>query len=113
MVTELIGAELDAAVADAEGVYWFGAGDSIMTHGFDGPGSMQRYSPSTEWSQGGPIIERERIDVEHCDNRGDDAWYENNAPSDEPWRAFCGFEAYRYGATPLIAAMRAFVASKT
>lgn len=56
------------------------------------------YSPSTDWSQGGPIIEREGIflDPAHA--------YPN-------WSAiFAGNE--HYGPTPLIAAMRCYVASK-
>jgi hypothetical protein len=66
-----------------------------------------RFKPSTDWAQGGPIIERERISIEHMAGAGDggtDVWVatriENPAFSEEQ------------GATPLIAAMRCFVASK-
>jgi len=53
------------------------------------------YSPSTNWAQGGPIIERERIDVQ---------------PDTYPtWSADRG---HITGPTPLIAAMRCYVASK-
>ena len=69
---------------------------------------LETYTPSTDWAQGGPIIEREKIctSTEHGD----------------PWRArlsraaltFDG-RAYSYhhaeGPTPLIAAMRCYVAS--
>jgi len=53
---------------------------------------------STDWSQGGPIIEREKIatDYDH------DVW---NA-------AKYGLSWYVGGPTPLIAAMRCYVASK-
>ena len=58
------------------------------------------YSPSTDWSQGGPIIEREKIalapDIHHT-----------------RWSATLRGEAYIYWAqTPLIAACRCYVASK-
>jgi hypothetical protein len=56
------------------------------------------YSPSTDWAQGGPIIERERIDV----------LYEH----DLRWIAVPQKGIESYGPTPLIAAMRCFVASK-
>ena len=54
-------------------------------------------SPSTDWAQGGPIIEREEICV--------------LAPVRGLWR---GRKEGRtqYGPTPLIAAMRCYVASK-
>lgn len=57
---------------------------------------------STEWAQGGPIIGREKFDVqwqgnEHCRVAYD--WL------DEPY-------CEGFGPTPLIAAMRCFVASK-
>lgn len=55
---------------------------------------------STDWSEGGPIIEREGIDL----------W--SKAFSGEPmtWRAQLGNEMH--GPTPLIAAMRCYVASR-
>lgn len=55
------------------------------------------YSPSTDWRQGGPIIERERIELEHDGF----AW----------WARITADEDF-HGPTPLIAAMRCFVASK-
>lgn len=66
------------------------------------------WSPSTNWSQGGPIIERERIDII---NNGSE-WA---AGFDvEQWQVAMGVGLPRiaYGPTPLIAAMRAYVASK-
>ena len=56
--------------------------------------------PSTNWAQGGPIIEREKIATQF--------WV-----SEDAWEALIkgGFFA-SYGPTPLIAAMRAYVASK-
>jgi len=56
-------------------------------------------SPSTNWAHGGPIIEREGIEV--------------IPPHDdiELWEARIAYYEY-YGPTPLIAAMRCYVASK-
>ena len=83
--SELIGKALNWAVAECEDVYCF-----------DGS-----YTPSTNWAQGGPIIEREWVDL-HCVN-------------DSLWEAECpapGGLAMQNGPTPLIAAMRCYVASK-
>ena len=52
---------------------------------------------STDWAQGGPIIEREKIGLLPSGN----AYYERD-----------GGTYYSYGDTPLIAAMRCYVASK-
>ena len=61
---------------------------------------------STDWAQGGPIIERERIAVV----------YEPSMVYDDScrWKALwaMGDEAHEFGPTPLIAAMRCYVASK-
>lgn len=63
------------------------------------------YSPTTNWAHGGPIIERERISIEYMPGAGDaglDVWVatriEGPAVSEEQ------------GPTPLIAAMRCYVA---
>lgn len=53
---------------------------------------------STDWAFGGPIIERERIDV----------LYEH----DLRWIAVPQKGIESYGPTPLVAAMRCYVASK-
>ena len=61
------------------------------------------YTPSTDWAQGGPIIERERIEICHLNNgewRGQ--LYEEGI--DKMHR--------EYGDTPLIAAMRCYVVAK-
>lgn len=66
------------------------------------------YAPSTSWQEGGPIIEREEIGIRR------------NAPCSDgrQWEASGSITAkgagYRwgYGPTPLIAAMRCYVASK-
>lgn len=61
-------------------------------------GDKPRYSPSTSWSQGGPIIEREGIGLVPKANG-------------EQWSA--GIDQFITGGdTALIAAMRCYVASK-
>lgn len=65
----------------------------------------QLFRPSTDWEHGGRLIERERINIvtkSNPDMGGNDwiAMFPRN------------FHARGWGRTPLIAAMRAFVASK-
>lgn len=88
--SELQGAALDWAVAKCEGVI---KGDALDI-GFILEGG---YTPSTDWAQGGPIIERERINT----------WNEGY-----DWEASRFGEHIVWGNTPLIAAMRCYVASK-
>jgi hypothetical protein len=89
-VAELEGALLDAAVWLAMGV----TPEKVAEHG----GAPQY---STKWERGGPIIERERIEL-------------HTGSADHPyWEAICGAQDVQAGGpTPLIAAMRAYVASK-
>jgi len=63
-------------------------------------GSAPAYS--TDWAQGGPIIERERIDVMWCGDR----WCAYTMTPDKE------AQLQTEGTTPLIAAMRGYVASK-
>ena len=84
--SELTGAALDWAVDKAQGRFCLYPYDSY----------------STDWSQGGPIIEREAIQLTPDEYAGTWAAYMTNAG--EPYEGT--------GTTPLIAAMRCFVASK-
>ena len=99
-VNFLAGPALDWAVAmcepdDTLGVYFDDQTGEALVHD-DWP-DFQQYTPSTNWAQAGPIIEREGIAIFlKC--------------SDE-WAASDGFDAAK-GPTPLIAAMRCYVASK-
>ena len=100
---ELVGAALDWAVAEAEG--FFKNDMARITDGkvdvfyFDG------YAPSIDWQQGGAIIEREGINLDnYAKNPQWSAW------TPAPERATG--EAQAYGKTPLVAAMRCYVASK-
>jgi len=68
--------------------------------------STTYFSPSTNWAQGGPIIERERMDVwVGCDT---DNWCATKANNEDAAEDFVLMQ----GKTPLIAAMRCYVASK-
>lgn len=107
--SDLIGPALDWAVAKCEG---FAicldsvSGDyNLMTQ--DDVFKLSKRSYSTDWPQGGPIIERENITLR------------TNACITGHWAAFIDFgssntniKARQSGPTPLIAAMRCYVASK-
>ncbi len=105
------GAALDWAVAKCEDqpVYWneedeaVYCGDGIPNYlGYRGDTS---YTPSTDWAQGGPIIEREGMSLHKEDVHEWRAvmwWDDENSAA----------EIQMTGPTPLIAAMRCFVASK-
>lgn len=92
--SELTGAALDWAVATCEGV-------DRLFEAYE----VGRHHYSTDWSQGGPIIEREYIELTTT-----------NRSNAEIWEAIFpgrGEDAIvQYGPTPLIAAMRCYVASK-
>lgn len=62
------------------------------------------YSPTKHWEQAGPIIERERIST-GCPSTGD-FWDARDS------KTFLSNPVYWRGSSPLIAAMRCFVASK-
>jgi len=97
---ELSGAALDWAVASIELTGHDDYTNVLMvTVGDD---NDWKYNPSTDWAQGGAIIEREEISV---------------CPDEiAPWCAFFDHGTAEYafytGNTPLIAAMRCYVASK-
>lgn len=113
-VSELAGAQLDYWVARAEG-WTFGPPHKV--HGWDvwrdssgditGTIPAQAFTPSTDWSQGGPIIERERMTFATTGTgpRGENGF--------EPVVAitYTGLRAME-GPTHLVAAMRAYVARK-
>lgn len=91
--SEMQGVALDWLVAKA-GMEDFGfvAGEFFIS-GEDDP-----YHPSTNWAQGGPIIAGEKITLE---------W------TGEGWNAYIRHDdEYPDGPTPLVAAMRCYVASK-
>lgn len=118
--SELTGAALDWAVAKGKGRLYawirdpLRPGTSIKDIDFDEVGVLMVYepgnkrcpyipwSPSTDWSQGGPIIERENMHV------GPRAGYR---PVGVQWTAEVPGTRYS-GPTVLITAMRCYVASQ-
>ena len=105
--SELTGAALDWAVAKCEGLP-FTHGDceySLDGRVFQRGGCSVERRYSTDWAQGGPIIEREGISVLHFGDDWKDEWQARR--SDGHWQGeLIG------GQTPLIASMRCYVASK-
>ena len=103
--SELIGAALDWAVAKIENPQWWDEGymdgDPMAALEMD---DESTYSPSTDWSQGGPIIEREFITI---DQKGPSMCACIDAPEGHELN-----DIWANGPTPLIAAMRCYVASK-
>jgi hypothetical protein len=87
--SDLIGPALDWAVAKCEGV-------PVEAPGYVWEIGKWVNQYSTDWAQGGPIIEREGIDLVKMHGSG--------------WHA--ELKRIAHGPTPLIAAMRAYVASK-
>ena len=101
--SELTGAALDWAVAKCDGyidkdMAWIEGGKVEVAYYTD-------YSPSTNWQHGGGIIEREKIDLNWdvtLSHRVDGLWFASASGGDDDMTA----------STPLVAAMRAYVASK-
>jgi hypothetical protein len=99
--SELVGASLDWAVAKCEGDASFG----LTCEGTKRTALLcieniwRKFSPSQNWEQAGLIIERDRIEI---------------ASYGDQWQAVAHLESesiYERGETPLIAAMRCYVAS--
>lgn len=104
--SELTGNALDWAVAKAEGMHVWPTRGGWFTFDSDAypeyrndynDDKLQSFRPSTNWAQGGAIIEWEKIELEH------DGF---------EWWARIWADADFSGTTPLEAAMRCYVASK-
>lgn len=114
-VADLEGAQLDWAVAVAANeplsvdAWQAATRPGTVPFVMIGLGSVDKrvYYPSSSWCHGGPIIERERIDIE---------WWQDSNDLSVGWDAVVHMSVTQRvrldGPTPLIAAMRAFVASK-
>jgi hypothetical protein len=94
-------------VHDLKGValdYW-----AARAAGVDTSARTEPYRPSSSWSDGGPIVAREEISIwRYPDN---DSWHAGKAfdfVREEGIKA----EHYYQGPTPLVAAMRCFIASR-
>ena len=102
-VSETTRIQLDWLVAKCENPEWWEEfdmeSDPLFALDMDDDST---YSPTTDWSQGGPIVEKELINL--------------ITTAGYPWRATVyvggGVWIDQEGSTPLIAAMRCYVASK-
>lgn len=107
---DLIGPALDwaVAVADKRTILRTLCKDIVVrgrrADGSEIPDDSYSFIPSEAWSQGGPIIEREKI---HLQTDGDNIYWWAKHPAYRPKK-----RAWIEGPTPLIAAMRCFIASK-
>jgi hypothetical protein len=107
-VSELSGALLDYWVARAAGITNANENEikyppKVYFGPLDGSKDMELFSPSTNWAHGGPIIERERIMLDGRSRAGNPINY---------WCARLAPGRLYFGETALVAAMRAYVASK-
>jgi hypothetical protein len=106
--SELTGAALDWAVAKCEGWKTVQVNGALMLRHYHPDAAhtphcyVEDFGYSTDWSQGGPIIEREKINVSTYG--GLLQWIATKKTGET-------FEAVS-GPTPLIAAMRCYVVSK-
>ena len=101
--SELTGPALDWAVAKIEGVRaQYRPEEGMIISNLVG---WVGYRPSVAWAQGGPIIEREGIGTRQMSLTNE--WAAKRRPTLMNTKP----KAY-FGPTPLIAAMRCFVANK-
>jgi len=103
--SELVGPALDLAVAKVEGVK-LNEHVCYTPYVVMGQEVIRSYKPSSRWSQGGPIIEREKLQLHYKSqpDMGGNMWIASERTSH--------YKTRRVGPTPLIAAMRCYVASK-
>jgi len=97
--SELQGKALDWAVAKCESWVVGTNDDDLVSFVLESSSDEMHFWPSTDWSQGGPIIEREGIELFR--NNEKNYWFTSKARNQ-----------IGVGPTPLVAAMRAYVASK-
>ena len=97
--SELTGAALDWAVAKCEELEHYFDDGMVCLVGQPFDTAWKYWNPSTDWAQGGPIIERWEIEL---------------VPNGMCWDAYADedFHVPVSGPTPLIAAMRCYVTSK-
>lgn len=116
-VAEASGKILDWLVAKCEAVqagtsYVFTSkGKLFINSPLNPKGPMGAFQPSVRWTQGGPILDKERIGttpftITVGPDKGTKEWFAN-------YESFVDVTTNYYsGPTPLIAAMRCYVASK-
>lgn len=103
-VSETTDIVLDYLVAKCEGrtkLHDFGSIVPWTSELAPDDGGGRRFCPSTKWEHGGPIIEREKLILGYIGEIWECRYFDEGK-----------FRNCEYGPTPLIAAMRCFVASK-
>jgi len=108
--SELTGAALDWAVARCESLTVSIDGGMVRLIGQPFDRHYDFWEPSTDWEQGGPIIEREGISLTSYLDEEDPYWIGSVECRYKDFNATAYYE--EYGPTPLIAAMRCYVVSK-
>lgn len=119
-VSELSGAALDWSVARceyAQGFVKYGVPcfNSNTKRVYKTEGLRQigvDFSPSTSWDQGGSIIEREEIHLLRLHDNNTAEWVASIAYNSKGGKQMIGCRVLASSQTPLIAAMRCYVASK-
>jgi hypothetical protein len=114
-VWEFQGAELDLLVAQAAGMQAARIVDGVcmiarsQTAESSAGASLVHFRPSASWTDAGPIVEQHKISVWRYPNL--DSWH---AGTEFDFVRSEGLQVRNYcqGPTPLVAAMRCFVASK-
>lgn len=103
-VAEAIGPTLDRLVTKCEGVFWSDNGYFVWKT-TDAPDRYSKEAPSysTDWAQGGPLIEGERVWI---------APEIGKEGAGNAWSAVSLTGQVAFGPTALVAAMRCYVASK-
>ena len=107
-VSKLEGLPLAYAVGIAEDLKietWHSKSVAVL---FQGAPRAVPWNPHTDWVQGGPIIEREKINTVF----GTHELWSSTKNDLGAKRLEDSFKFRQYGPTPLIAAMRCYVASK-
>ena len=109
-VSELTGPALDWAVAKCKGQALLDPNNNEWEYCWNllGDNSGNYYFPSTDWAQGGPIIEQEKMTISYDEDGQTYSAYVSLFRQ----RGMSNRTRWRSGPTPLIAAMRCFVASK-
>jgi len=108
--SDLTGNALNWAVAKCESLDCYIEDGVVHLKGQPFDTDWRYWLPSTDWAQGGPIIEREHLQASYqrsgkfAGQWGCIQWFTNRQG------ALVAID--QYGPTPLIAAMRCFVASK-
>lgn len=109
-VSNLLGAPLDWAVAQVEGIEtsWRYGRELVKVHDRGGIKLIESirsiYSPSSDWSQGGPLIEKHLGSIHHNPHLEDSSCRYSAGPA--------GAGIWLYGPTALVAFCRTLVLTK-